>query len=704
VNANLVHREKGPDGKTYTDFGNWRGLKAFADSEGFTTPGYGFSPGKGHHKKSPHYTGDAYDVQVVGKTFSQGNQLIADALAKGLTVIDERYKDHSVKYENGNVERIRRANLGHFHNGDIHLQMPRNALGMIPWLSGLNGRSVFDLKAAKQDMKGLSVKTPEEKAAAKAAREAAERAKSAAEEIYQDKKDLFLKKMGDAGELKSSGDQYDLDNNHLGDLTKAQMLLKIKLDKEGEAHDRAIKATEEWASLLSEMKGRIESQTREIAARGATNEADKYSILTYGKTYDKLEKGGPARKDVDLHTQIENMDSIDKFNEWWKKLGDEIAKTADEIAKKAKDAAGKLKENFTNTISGLDDEIAKARAKLSGNVPSERGAFMQTRVDEYHKSNPGDTDFGDTLAVAIKSMQLFDLQQQEAYAKNYDDAMKGLNAELAKYSKQTEEAKLHAIEFDGELQKMNDWQAASILATQEQIQKLKDWSDQVKSISKDLAGTVTSIMDKIFVEGSHHLQKNVTQALNSMIRGMASKFIGDQAQKGFDSLFGMLRPKAPGQGAGAGGGFMGIPFSLIKGLAPAGVGKDAALQTNTLALQQLTQAITMGSSGGGCFGVPGGVGSGGGSGGGMGGFLGGLFGGGGGGSIASVGPFGSGSLATATQTAVTTGSEAFSARSNGDSSHGTINVHLYSPTTTGDAKRAARALSKEMDMRKAAYA
>ena len=53
-------------------------------------------------------------------------------------------------------------------------------------------------------------------------------------------------------------------------------------------------------------------------------------------------------------------------------------------------------------------------------------------------------------------------------------------------------------------------------------------------------------MDKIFVEGSHHLQKNVTQAVNSMIRGMASKFIGGQAEKGFDSLFGLLKPKTAG--------------------------------------------------------------------------------------------------------------------------------------------------------------
>jgi hypothetical protein len=181
-----------------------------------------------------------------------------------------------------------------------------------------------------------------------------------------------------------------------------------------------------------------------------------------------------------------------------------------------------------------------------------------------------------------------------------------------------------------------------------------------------------------------------------MIRGMASKFVDQQTNRGFEALFGRLKPKSLQQGAGAGGGIFGIPFSTLKGLGSGNLGKDAALQANTSAIYQLTQAISSLASGGlGSFG--GGIGAPGASGGGFGGV----------GSFVSaiVGAGASSAAGSAAGSIMSSvGAGLLSERPHvGDSSGDTYHLHFHGPTNTGEAKRHARAITKEMDMRKARY-
>lgn len=80
------------------DSGNWKILKAalpsgFSISSGFAT--------KGHNKGSLHYTGDAVDISIGGKSTAEVNAMIKSMRGKGFSVNDERTRPKGQKVWGG---------------------------------------------------------------------------------------------------------------------------------------------------------------------------------------------------------------------------------------------------------------------------------------------------------------------------------------------------------------------------------------------------------------------------------------------------------------------------------------------------------------------------------------------------------------------------------------------------------------------------
>lgn len=403
--------------------------------------------------------------------------------------------------------------------------------------------------------------------------------------------------------LESTKTQYDEDHKKFGDLTKAQMDLQIATQKLTESREGQTKSADDYKEIEDAMRERIEQQRRQIDA-GKTTGADAYSILTYGKGYNQLDKGnsvpygpnrpGLARQDADLHSQIEEAESAKKGAEEWGKVWEAVGKAIEEANKKTREASDKLKENVATTLTALQDRINIAKASMLGGEES-RSAHIQKTVDEFTKQNPK-ADWLTKAVIGGKAGEAFDADKTSKQFLNYQKATESLREEIAKITGETDKARLHAIQYADGIERMNSEQAKSILALQKYEEKFQQWSDKVKQFAGDVTNSIMSIIQKVEVTGGHGLGKFVGQTANQFARDQANKFVSDKLQGGLEKLTGGL-------------------FGKDKP-------KDQLSATNKLTdtLQDLINTLT---NGGGNFGLGGGLGgaigagSGGGSGGGI---------------------------------------------------------------------------------------
>jgi hypothetical protein len=86
------------DTTNMSKFKDWKDLKAFAESEGFTVTS---TTGGTHNVGSKHGKGLAIDVRTRDKTATQCNTFIVKAKANGIIVRDERQKPAGQKVWSG---------------------------------------------------------------------------------------------------------------------------------------------------------------------------------------------------------------------------------------------------------------------------------------------------------------------------------------------------------------------------------------------------------------------------------------------------------------------------------------------------------------------------------------------------------------------------------------------------------------------------
>jgi TP901 family phage tail tape measure protein len=182
-----------------------------------------------------------------------------------------------------------------------------------------------------------------------------------------------------------------------------------------------------------------------------------------------------------------------------------------------------IDESFKSTMDNLAAQVDEAHRKMGTMSPKE--AFIDEHIkhnEQYDKFSPEQQQqYKDQLGPA------FDEIQKAKFYQNSTARIKELNAEIAKYSKQTDAARIATLMGDAADQKMDETQARMILSLEKSVEKLKAWKEQIDQLSGKAATAFSNVLQAAFEKGPKaiNLSRLQKSRLGSLNRAGTSVFL-----------------------------------------------------------------------------------------------------------------------------------------------------------------------------------
>lgn len=194
-----------------------------------------------------------------------------------------------------------------------------------------------------------------------------------------------------------------------------------------------------------------------------------------------------------------------------------------EAADKARDALNKWLEAKDKVIETLTKKGRDASTKDSWS--GRRGAAIQDAIGSsagvLGDAPSGMAQFAAAVQIAQAAAHTADLEQQATYQKNYSSGVGDAQKALAALSKQTDAARLAAIEFDNDgLQRMTKDQAQLVLALDKSVEHMTKFREQMTQLAQSTADLLGNTMNQIFNHGFKDLFRNVVQSAREMIQSI----------------------------------------------------------------------------------------------------------------------------------------------------------------------------------------
>jgi hypothetical protein len=196
----------------------------------------------------------------------------------------------------------------------------------------------------------------------------------------------------------------------------------------------------------------------------------------------------------------------------------------------------RLKANYTSPLdeAALDSPFhtlfrnikdKKAAGIIRAQVQlDERKRLAEVNLNGFDNGSDAAAKYLDEKNKAAGSVDMLEVSQKwdtglefiKRNLEHYAGAMKGLTAEVLKYSKATDAARLDAIMFDDAGQRMSLHQAQQVLTMQKYVEKLKAWHEEMHGLASSAAGVVSGTVQHILEHGPKGAATNFSQGLKKM--------------------------------------------------------------------------------------------------------------------------------------------------------------------------------------------